>query len=146
MRIFMRTLASCVIAAMAASASLIAPASAAPITTPFDLRSAVAATDDAVAQTVQWRRGGWRRGGGSWIGPAIVGGAIIGGAIAATRPYGYGYGPSYYDDYAYAPGVVYAPAPTYGYRDAAYCARRFRSWDPASGTYMGYDGLRHPCP
>jgi len=28
----------------------------------------------------------------------------------------------------------------------AYCARRFRSYDPASGTYLGYDGLRHPCP
>lgn len=28
----------------------------------------------------------------------------------------------------------------------AYCARRFRSWDPASRTYLGYDGLRHSCP
>ena len=28
----------------------------------------------------------------------------------------------------------------------AYCMRRFRSYDPASGTYLGYDGLRHPCP
>jgi hypothetical protein len=29
---------------------------------------------------------------------------------------------------------------------AAYCAQRFRSYDPASGTYLGYGGLRHPCP
>jgi BA14K-like protein len=29
---------------------------------------------------------------------------------------------------------------------AAYCAERFRTYDPASGTYMGYDGMRHPCP
>ena len=29
---------------------------------------------------------------------------------------------------------------------ADYCAGRFRSYDPASGTYMGYDGMRHPCP
>ena len=28
----------------------------------------------------------------------------------------------------------------------AYCAQRYRSYDPASGTYLGYDGLRHPCP
>ena len=28
----------------------------------------------------------------------------------------------------------------------AYCARRFKSYDPGSGTYLGYDGLRHPCP
>jgi BA14K-like protein len=28
----------------------------------------------------------------------------------------------------------------------AYCQQRFRSYDPSSGTYMGYDGLRHSCP
>lgn len=27
-----------------------------------------------------------------------------------------------------------------------YCAQRFRSYDPASGTYLGYDGERHSCP
>jgi hypothetical protein len=26
------------------------------------------------------------------------------------------------------------------------CAARFRSFDPASGTYLGRDGQRHPCP
>jgi BA14K-like protein len=26
------------------------------------------------------------------------------------------------------------------------CAQRFRSYDPLSETYLGYDGLRHPCP
>ncbi|TGN84366.1 BA14K family protein [Bradyrhizobium yuanmingense] len=29
---------------------------------------------------------------------------------------------------------------------ASYCAQRYRSYDPASGTYLGRDGLRHPCP
>ena len=29
--------------------------------------------------------------------------------------------------------------------DATYCAQRYRSYDPASGTFMGYDGQRHPC-
>lgn len=27
----------------------------------------------------------------------------------------------------------------------AWCARKYRSFDPASGTYLGYDGLRHYC-
>jgi hypothetical protein len=68
-------------------------------------------------------------------------------AAAATWPY-YGYGgyPYYgYDDTAYYPygyGVSYAAAGN----GSAYCAQRFRSYDPASGTYLGYDGLRHPCP
>ncbi len=30
-------------------------------------------------------------------------------------------------------------------QDSSYCARRYRSYDPASGTYLGYDGRRHPC-
>ncbi len=25
------------------------------------------------------------------------------------------------------------------------CARRYRSWDPASGTFLGRDGNRHRC-
>jgi BA14K-like protein len=29
---------------------------------------------------------------------------------------------------------------------AAACAARFRSYDPATGTFMGFDGMRHPCP
>jgi hypothetical protein len=28
----------------------------------------------------------------------------------------------------------------------ASCEARFRSYDPASGTYLGFDGMRHPCP
>jgi hypothetical protein len=28
----------------------------------------------------------------------------------------------------------------------AYCMQRYRSYDPRSGTYMGNDGYRHPCP
>jgi hypothetical protein len=32
-----------------------------------------------------------------------------------------------------------------GGADPAYCAQRYKSYDPASGTYLGYDGLRHPC-
>lgn len=28
----------------------------------------------------------------------------------------------------------------------AYCARRYRSYDPGTQTYLGRDGVRHPCP
>jgi hypothetical protein len=89
----MRVLSKCLVAAAAASASLIVPASATPLTAPFGLQRDVASTLAPQVQTVQYRRGGrggyWR--GGRGIGPAIVGSAIIGGAFAATRPYGYGY-------------------------------------------------------
>jgi hypothetical protein len=27
-----------------------------------------------------------------------------------------------------------------------YCAQRYKSYDPATGTYLGFDGQRHPCP
>ena len=52
----------------------------------------------------------------------------------------YGYGP-----YAYGPGP-YVYGPGYGGSAVAYCMQRFRSYDPGSGTYLGYDGYRHPCP
>ena len=53
-------------------------------------------------------------------------GALLGSALA-SRPY-----------YAYEPGP--------GGGAEAYCEQRFRSYDPESGTYPGYDGRRHPCP
>jgi hypothetical protein len=36
---------------------------------------------------------------------------------------------------------------SYAYMDdnASYCAQRYRSYDPASGTYLGRDGRRHMC-
>jgi hypothetical protein len=87
-----------------------------------------------------WRgggwRGGWRGGGWGYYGGGFAAGAILGGMLAA--PY-------------YYPQPYYYPAPGY-YEDAApdgavdYCMRRFRSYDPGSGTYLGNDGRRHPCP
>jgi len=78
--------------------------------------------------------------------------------LAAGSALGYGYGgyygdPTYYDDYATNdyydngyPGDVGSPGYVVsGVVDPAYCAQRYRSYDPASGTYLGYDGLRHPC-
>jgi hypothetical protein len=91
---------------------------------------AIAKAASPVTQTVQWRGGP-----GPVVG-GLIAGAIIGGAIAAgTAPYG----PGYYGP----PPVAYGPPPG----DAiAYCMQQFRSYDPRSGTYLGYDGFRHPCP
>ena len=80
-------------------------------------------------------RPGYRYGGGG-VAAGVIGGlaagALIGGAIAAQQ----------------AP-VYAAPAPVYaapGGDAVAYCMQRFQSYDPQTGTYLGYDGLRHPCP
>jgi hypothetical protein len=87
-------------------------------------------------------RGRGYYGSGRGFGLGFATGALIGAA-----PYYYGGGYSYgsyddgYDDYAYAAVPAYG-----GDRDDGYCAQRFQSYDPASGTYLGYDGLRHPCP
>ena len=37
--------------------------------------------------------------------------------------------------------------PYYDDTDAvSYCLQRFRTYEPSSGTYVGHDGYRHPCP
>jgi hypothetical protein len=90
-------------------------------------------------ETVGW--GGW----GWGVGAGLLGGAIIGSALAA-RPYYY-YPPAYYAPYPYPPPAGYAPPGAAGGPGAvAACARRYRSYDPASGTFLGTDGARHPCP
>ncbi len=105
--------------------------------------SSVAVPDATNVQQVQWRRygygprygyyGGYRRSNGAAVAAGVIGGlalgAAIAGAAAAPPP-----------PVAYAP--AYAPPPGDWY---AYCASKYRSFDPASGTYLGYDGLRHPC-
>jgi len=44
-------------------------------------------------------------------------------------------------------GAALAPAPyvTGDPNWIAYCSSRYRSFDPVSGTYLGYDGYRHYC-
>lgn len=109
-----------------------APAAAAPAFDPLHLRNAV----PSMTETVQYRRWGrWNRGPyryhyrnryrDYWVGPAagLAAGAIIGGAIASQQR-----------------------AQAAANAEIEYCMRRFRSYDPASGTYLGYDGRRHPCP
>jgi hypothetical protein len=92
----------------------------------------------------------YRHGGGGFF-PGVVAGAVIGGALA-SESYAYYGGPGYYapgdyDDSYYDDGAVVAVAPAPVGDDAvAYCMQTYQSYDPASGTYLGYDGLRHPCP
>ena len=96
-------------------------------------------------RTGEWR--GDRDRGGRWW-PGVAAGAAIGGALAAGDAYAYYGGPDYYDypyDYGYDEGVAAVPVPVGG-DSVAYCEQRYRSYDPASGTYLGFDGLRHPCP
>lgn len=80
-----------------------------------------------------WRGRGWGgyRGWGWGAGAGFAAGALVGSALAA--PYYYG-GPGYY---------VYDEP---GADAVGYCMQRFKSYDPQSGTYLGYDGVRHPCP
>lgn len=77
---------------------------------------------------------------GAMIGAGIAGlaaGAILGGALAS---------PSYSP-----PRVTYNSAPAAGgYAPGSrgwvrYCSAKYRSFDPQSGTYLGYDGYRHYC-
>lgn len=70
-----------------------------------------------------YRRGYYRRGYGdtaAGVGIGLAAGAIIGGAIAASS--------------------------AQAQQNAAYCAQRYRSYDPRSGTYLNNDGNRYPCP
>lgn len=57
----------------------------------------------------------------------LAAGALIGSAIANQ------------------PAAVPAPPGTVSPSVAAYCARRYRSYDPASGTYLSNNGMRYVC-
>ncbi|MFG1301206.1 BA14K family protein [Xanthobacter sp. V3C-3] len=73
-----------------------------------------------------WYRPGWGWGyynnTGAWVALGVASAVAVGAAAAAANA-----------------------APVYD--DAvAYCMQRFRSYNPATGTYTGYDGFQHPCP
>ena len=118
--------------------AMTAPAGATPLTAALALKNAAATAAPAVETVRYWGHRGWGGRGFGWGGFAA--GAIIGGALAAP----YYYGPRYYYPAPYPP-AAYEEAPVSG--DAvAYCQQRFRSYDPGTGTYLGFDGARHPCP
>jgi|SRR5947209_8861171 len=84
--------------------------------------------------------------GPGWYGPAAVGaavgglaaGAVAGAAAAAAAPVAAAP--------VVAPGAVVAAPAGEPVVDVAYCKARFRSYDVRSQTFLGNDGVRHPCP
>jgi hypothetical protein len=121
------------VAIAAVLASPAAVASAAPMIDGSALKTAA----PVPLEDVRWH-GGW-----GWGLGAFAAGAIIGGALAAPYYYGPGYYPGPYYPAPYYARPYYEGAPA---GDVAYCAQRYRSYDPASGTFLGNDGHRHPCP
>jgi len=144
-------------------------ASAAPAGGALAIKNAVSSNIEHVRWG--WRGGwGWGRGWGWGVGAGVAAGALIGGALAAPYYYGGYYGgPYYYASPSYADpyyvvdesyysepvggGAYYGGSPYYrgayaraDNADVNYCARRYRSYDPRSGTFLGNDGRRHPCP
>jgi BA14K-like protein len=92
-----------------------------------------------------YRRGAYGYGAGV-VGAGLGAAAAVG---AATSPWGWGGSTNYYGgDPYYGAGAYGNSYGSYaGDTDAvAYCTQRFRSYDPATGSYLGYDGLRHGCP
>ena len=89
-----------------------------------------------------------KAGGGDAVLAGVAGfavGTILGNATAQPRYY-YAPPPVYV-----GPPVVYEPMPVY-YAPApwspewyAYCARKYGSFDPRSGTFLAFDGYRHVC-
>ncbi|WP_411032894.1 BA14K family protein [Shinella sp. BYT-45] len=87
---------------------------------------------------------------------ALIGGAlglatgmIIGGAIASQPRYDERrvyVEPEYYPEPERR--VIYRPAPSYEPWTQSwyeYCSRRYRSFNPDTGTFVGYDGREHFC-
>jgi len=165
-----RLLAAALVAVAVPSFASIA--AAAPVNGAFAIKNATPGT----VETVRWRGGGWGgwHGGRGWGWGGFAAGAVVGGLLAAPYYYG-GYAPYYNGGYApyyggYAPyyGGGYVDEGGYdepyvggyggGYRGGyagryagagggvEYCMQRYRTYDPRSGTFIGNDGHRHPCP
>ena len=90
---------------------------------------------------------GWANGyrpGYGWGAAAAVGAGVAAGAAYGYPQYGYGYGDA---GYGYGNTGYYDTQPVAASSDAAAeCARRFKTYDPASGTYIRSKGVRVPCP
>jgi hypothetical protein len=71
--------------------------------------------------------------------PGYRGTFISGSVVGAVGFYDNGY----YED---GQGAVDQGPGGDGDDSVAYCMQTYRSYDRRSGTYVGYDGLRHPCP
>jgi BA14K-like protein len=93
-----------------------------------------------------WGGDNWPGYGWGWGAAAVGAGLAYGASTGYCDPYYSSYGCNYgYGSYAPAYGATAATYETSS--DAiADCARRFRSYDPASQTYLSYGGQRVSCP
>ena len=85
-------------------------------------------------------RHGYRGGGGNAVAAGIIGlgvGALIGSALTPRTVYVPPPPPRY------AP-VAYGPQP-WSPDWYSYCYSRYRTFNPNSGTFVGYDGYEHFC-
>ena len=88
-------------------------------------------------------RHGYRGGGGNAVAAGIIGlgvGAIIGSALTPRTVY---VAPPPPPRARYAP-AAYGPQP-WSPDWYSYCYSRYRSFNPNSGTFVGYDGYEHFC-
>jgi len=136
-----KTIAAALAALTFASGTAVVPASA-EIAAPAGMQTPAT----SALQLAQWHprhrdhyrrppppRPHYYRGHRHWRGPGpgaaagLAAGAIIGGAIAAQRA---------------QEGRAAAVANEAWLR---HCESKYKSFDPATGTYLGYDGVRHYC-
>ena len=122
-----------VVAALGLLASAATPVLAAPVASSA---AALKSTVSTPLTQVRWR-GHHHGGGGGAVAAGVIGGLLLGGIIASqANRYD---GPAYYYD---GPPGYYGP----DYDSwVNYCFSRYRSFDPRTGTYVGYDGRRHYC-
>jgi hypothetical protein len=146
-----KTLIGALAIVMASAIALPQVAFAAPLTQPNQSRAmGVTSTGDVNVEPVAWRKkrygynnrwrgdryryrhggyrhyhNGWYYNSPWWLAAPLVGGALVG-AYAAPRVY--------YDNDDYAGGG-----------HVEWCMNRYRSYDPRSNTFVGYDGYRHEC-
>lgn len=140
----MRTkiLASVAAVALMAGGLTAAPASAVPSVTLKQIGTTVKPVKNPYVEQIR-DRGHWRHGrrhhrGDNW-GPWVAGGLLGLGLYGLSQ----GYYDDGYDGY-YEGGYAYDYEPSGG--GYARCEATFRSFDPSSGTYVGYDGVRRMCP
>jgi hypothetical protein len=89
--------------------------------------------------------GGWGGCGGFGYGcgGCFFGGLLLGGLLGGYGGCGYGYGYGGCGGYGgYGYGVYQNPQGG----GVTWCQAHFRSYNPATGTYLGNDGRHHPCP
>jgi hypothetical protein len=104
-----------------------------------------------VATTLGSADAGWRgRGyyGGGCVGCGFAAGAVTGLALGAiaTAPYRPYYRPYYYGAPAYYAPVAPRYYPAYaGNAHVDWCLANYRSYNPGTNTFIGYDGYAHIC-